>query len=97
MDPALLAFLLLIYAALRIISTTWGPWLTLFVFFLAVLGALTIHPICAILLWALYSPRLPDPPFHEEACPNCGSRPPIHCRVGPGDFSKCKAPRPGLF
>lgn len=87
------AALILVLAALRVISITWGPWVVLFAFFIGVL----FSPICGILLWALYSIRLPDPVFHEEACPNCGSRPPIHCKAGPDDFSKCKAPRPGLF
>ncbi len=93
MDLAFPAFLLLLFAALRIISRTWGPWLLLAAFFIGVLA----HPVCGILLWGMVSIFMPDPAFHEEACPNCGSRPPIHCKAGPDDFSKCKAPRPGLF
>lgn len=93
MGLVFVAVLALVLAAVRVIGVTWGPWLLLF----ACVVGVVVNPVCGILVWVVLSLFLPDPTFHEEACPNCGSRPPIHCKAGPDDFSKCKAPRPGLF
>ena len=93
MEIAGLALGALVIWALRIIARSWGPWLVLFACFVLTL----LHPLLGIVVWVFVSVALPAPPFHEDACPNCGANPPGKCKVGPGDFSNCKAPRPGLF